>query len=340
MTLGELADKIGATVEGDSQTVIEAVAPVETAGPGDISFIANTKYARFIETTRASALILDPDTPCSRIPVIRHPNPYVTYARIVDLLYPDQPQTAPGVHASSVIEWDVSLDESTRVGPLCHVRHGTTIGRNGQLISSVYVGENVQIGDNCLIYPGVRIMRGSRVGNNVILHSGVVIGSDGFGFAPSETGLTKIKQVGWVEIADDVEIGSNTTVDRGAIGPTRIGRGTKIDNLVQVAHNVEIGEDAIIVAQTGISGSTKIGNRAILAGQSGIVGHLEIGDDVRVGAQSGVSKTVAAGKTVLGSPARDIVVARRIEAALPRLPDLLKRVRKLESANKPKESGD
>jgi len=339
MILNELADKVGATVEGDGQTVIEAVAPIETAGPGDISFIANSKYARFVESTQASALILDPDTSCTRLPVLRHPSPYLTYARVVDLLYPDQPQTGPGVHAESVIEWDVNIDESSRLGPLCHVRHGSIIGSNCQLVSSIYVGEDVQIGNNCLFYPGVRILNGSRIGNNVILHSGVVIGSDGFGFAPSETGLKKIKQVGWVEIADDVEIGSNTTIDRGAIGPTRIGRGTKIDNLVQIAHNVEIGEDSIIVSQTGISGSTKVGNRAVLAGQVGLVGHIDIGDDVRIGAQSGVSKSVAAGKTVFGSPARDIMLAKRIEASLGRLPDLFKRVRKLESA-KPEESGD
>ena len=339
MTLGELANKVGATVEGDAQTVIEAVAPIATAGPGDISFIANPKYARFIDTTEASALILDPQTPCTRLPVIRHPNPYLTYARVVDLLYPDQPQTGSGVHSTSFLEWDVNIDDSTRIGPLCHVRHGTVIGKNSQLVSSVYVGEDVQICDNCLFYPGVRILNGSRIGNNVILHSGVVIGSDGFGFAPSERGLKKIKQVGWVEIADDVEIGANTTVDRGAIGPTRIGSGTKIDNLVQIAHNVEIGENAIIVSQTGISGSTKIGNRAVLAGQVGLVGHIEIGDDVKIGAKSGIHKSVEAGKTVFGYPARDAMLSKRIEAALLRLPELLKRVRKLESKDSDK-SGD
>jgi UDP-3-O-[3-hydroxymyristoyl] glucosamine N-acyltransferase len=315
------------------------VAPIETAGPGEISFIANPKYARFIETTGASALILSPDTPCERLPVLRHPDPYLTYARVVNLLYPDHTQTAPGVHGDSVIEWDVTIDESSRIGPLCHVRHGSVIGRNCQLVSSVYVGENVEIGDNCLIYPGVRILNGSRIGSNVILHSGVVIGSDGFGFAPSDKGMVKIKQVGWVEIEDDVEIGSNTTVDRGALGPTRIGRGTKIDNLVQIAHNVEIGENAIIISQSGISGSTKIGNRAILAGQVGLVGHIEIGDDVQIGAKSGVAKSVEAGKTIFGYPARDIMLTKRIEAALLRLPELLKRVRKLES-DRSDQSGD
>ena len=182
-------------------------------------------------------------------------------------------------------------------------------------------------------------MHGSRIGNNVTLQPGVIIGSDGFGFAESESGHEKIKQVGWVEIGDDVEVGANTTIDRGALGPTRVGRGTKIDNLVQIAHNVEIGENCIIVSQVGISGSTKLGDRVILAGQVGLTGHIEIGDDVRVGAQSGVPKSVAAGKTVFGYPARDITATMRIEACLTRLPDLFKRVKKLES--KPsKPSGD
>jgi UDP-3-O-[3-hydroxymyristoyl] glucosamine N-acyltransferase len=198
------------------------------------------------------------------------------------------------------------------------------------LVSSIHVGDDVQIGRDCILYPGVKIMNGCRIGDRVILHAGVVIGSDGFGFAESPTGLKKIKQVGWVEIADDVEIGANTTVDRGTLGPTRIGRGTKIDNLVQIAHNVEIGEHSIIVAQVGISGSTKIGNGAVLGGQVGVVGHIEIGDGVQVGAQSGISKSIPAGKTMFGSPARDIKETMRIEASLTRLPELLKRVRSIE----------
>jgi UDP-3-O-[3-hydroxymyristoyl] glucosamine N-acyltransferase len=204
------------------------------------------------------------------------------------------------------------------------------IGRNCQLVSSVYVGRNVTIGDNCLIYPGARILDGTVIGSNVSIHSSTVIGSDGFGYAESPTGLKKIKQVGWVEIEDDVEIGSNCSVDRGALGPTRIGRGSKIDNLVQIAHNVEIGQHCIIVAQVGISGSTKLGNGVILAGQVGLVGHIELGDGVKVGAQSGVNHSIEAGKMVFGYPAREIMQSKRIEASLSRLPDLFKRVRRLE----------
>jgi UDP-3-O-[3-hydroxymyristoyl] glucosamine N-acyltransferase len=194
----------------------------------------------------------------------------------------------------------------------------------------VFIGENVTVGDNCLFYPGVKIMADCKIGDNVILHPGVVIGSDGFGYAWSGTEHKKIQQIGWVEIDDDVEIGSNTTVDRGALGPTRIGRGTKIDNLVQVAHNVEIGAYSIVVSQVGISGSTKVGNGVIIAGQAGLIGHLEIGDKAIIGAQAGVSKSVPPGKAVLGSPARDIMEEKRITTIQKRLPELLKRIKNLE----------
>jgi len=319
---------------GDGNVQISAVAPIQHAGDGDISFVANRAYTKFIETTGASALVLDPDTACGRCPVIRHENPYLTIARIVDLLYPETPLVAPGCHDSAVIAPDVHLDEPVAIGPLCHVREGSRIGRHGQLVSSVFVGRNVTIGSHCLLYPGVQIMDGCTVGDNVIIHSGAVIGSDGFGFAQSESGLKKVRQVGWVEIGDDVEIGANTTVDRGSIGPTRIGRGTKIDNLVQIAHNVEIGENCIIVSQVGISGSTRIGDGVRLAGQVGLIGHIEIGHGVRVGAQSGVAKSVPAGKTMFGSPARDIMETKKIEAALAHLPQLLKRVRDIEKRSR------
>jgi UDP-3-O-[3-hydroxymyristoyl] glucosamine N-acyltransferase len=328
--LQEIAAAVGGTVEGDPDVRITGAAPIRSAGEGDITFVANRKYLAYLPSTKAGAVVLSPETECSHLPVLRHPNPYLTFAFIIDLLYPDQPLVVPGVHSSAVVEPEVTLASDVAVGPLCHVRSGTTIGKGTQLVSSVFVGRNVTIGENCLFYPGVRIMDDCRIGDNVIIHSSTVIGSDGFGFAESETGLKKIKQIGWVEIEDDVEIGSNTSVDRGALGPTRIGRGTKIDNLVQIAHNVEIGRNCVIVSQVGISGSTKLGNGVMLAGQVGIVGHVEIGDGVRVGAQSGVPKSIPPGKTVFGYPARDIMETKRIEAALTRLPELLKRVRKLE----------
>lgn len=329
-TLSALAEQVGAAVEGDGTVEIETVAPIDEAGPGAISFVANPKYARFIETTDASALILQPGIECRRVPVLRHPNPYLTFARVLKLIYPDRPLVEPGVHPAAVVATDARLDPTAAVGALCHVERGAQIGKNTQLVSSVYVGEGTIIGDDCLIYPGVRIMRGCRIGQRAIIHSGTVIGSDGFGFAPSEKGLEKIKQVGWVEIGDDVEIGSNVTIDRGAIGPTRVGNGTKIDNLVQLGHNVQVGAHCIIVSQVGISGSTKLGNGVVLAGQVGLTGHLELGDGVQVGAQSGVHNSIPAGETWFGSPARAFSTSARIEAAIPRLPDLLKRVRAIE----------
>jgi UDP-3-O-[3-hydroxymyristoyl] glucosamine N-acyltransferase len=269
-------------------------------------------------------------TECDRLPVLRHKNPYLVFARILGLLYPETRRVDAGVDPTAVVHAESRIDPSTGVGPLCHVKKGAIIGRNCRLISSVFVGEDVTIGESCLFHPGVRILYGVKIGSNVILHPGVVVGSDGFGFAEAEGGFEKFPQVGSVEIGDDVEIGANTTIDRGALGDTRIGRGTKIDNLVQIAHNVEIGENCIIVSQVGISGSTKVGNGVILAGQVGLVGHIHIGDQVTVAAQSGVTHSAPSGKRLLGSPARDAMESKRIEAALRRLPELLKRVKELE----------
>lgn len=330
LTLGHIAEAIGAKLEGDGDIVIEKAAPISSAGAGEITFLANPKYAPQLKSTGASAVILDLFTPCEHCAVLRHENPYLAFAHTLDLIYPDEPMVNHGIDKNAVVEPDTKIESDVGIGPLCHIRSGAAIGSRTQLVSSVFIGRNVSIGEDCLIYPGVRIMDGCRLGNNVIVHSSTVIGSDGFGFAPNETGLKKVRQVGWVEIGDDVEIGSNVSIDRGALGPTRIGRGTKIDNLVQVAHNVEIGENTVIVAQVGISGSTKVGSGVQMAGQVGVVGHVEIGDRVRIGAQSGVAGSVASGMSVFGSPAREAKSAMREAAAISRLPELLKRVRALE----------
>ncbi|MEA2030294.1 MAG: UDP-3-O-(3-hydroxymyristoyl)glucosamine N-acyltransferase [candidate division Zixibacteria bacterium] len=329
-TLAIIAKKVGGTVEGNKNIEISGVAPIESARTGQISFVANHRYNKYIETTSAAALVLDPETKCTHLPVLRHPLPYLTFAHIIDLFYPDEPLVEPGIHNSAVVAKNASIDSTARVGPLCHVCDDAVIGKGCQLSSSVFIGHGVTLGGNCRFYPGVKILDGSHIGNNVIIHSSTVVGSDGFGFVESEKGLKKIKQVGWVEIDDEVEIGSNVSIDRGALGPTRIGRGTKIDNLVQIAHNVEIGQHSIIVSQVGISGSTKIGNGVVLGGQVGSVGHIEIGDGAKIGAQSGISKSVQPGKTLFGTPARDIMTTKRIEASLVRLPELLKRVKKIE----------
>ncbi|MBK7140947.1 MAG: UDP-3-O-(3-hydroxymyristoyl)glucosamine N-acyltransferase [bacterium] len=336
LTLAELAALVGGTIEGDGRTFITGAAPIESARAGEISFVANPNYLQYIETTGASALVLDPKTECAHKPTIRHQNPYLVFAKIVDRLYADPVLVEPGISPHAVIEAGAVIGADCAIGPFCHIRSTAKIGDRCQLVSSVYVGDRAEIGPNSLVHPGVKILHGVKVGARAIIHAGTVIGSDGFGFAPTPTGMMKIKQVGWVEISDDVEIGANVAIDRGALGPTRIGRGTKIDNLVHLAHNVQVGEDCLIIAQVGISGSTKLGNRVILAGQVGLVGHIELGDDVRVGAQSGVKDSVPAGKTMFGYPAREIMATKRIEASLSRLPDLFKRVRRLEDESSKK----
>ena len=330
LTVDEIAKSVGATVEGNGSVSICAAAPIENAGSDEISFLANKRYEKYLASTGAGAVIIDNNTPCSHKSILRHPQPYFAFAQIIDLLYPVDSDFETGVHPSSVVCNNSQIESTASVGPFCHIESGSIIGANCRLISSVYIGKNVTIGDNSLIYPGVMIMNDSTIGSNVIIHSSTVVGSDGFGFVPTKEGIKKIRQVGWVEIGDNVEIGSNVSIDRGALGSTKIGRGTKIDNLVQIAHNVQTGENCLIVAQVGISGSTKLGKNVTLAGQAGLTGHIEIGDGAMVGAQAGVSKSVSPGISVTGTNARPLMDQKRIEAAMSRLPELLKRVKELE----------
>jgi UDP-3-O-[3-hydroxymyristoyl] glucosamine N-acyltransferase len=328
--LKELAKVSGGELSGDGEIEIESAAPIETARKGQITFVANEKYLKYLETTTASAVVLSFKTDFDRLPVIRHKDPYLAFALILDSLYPETERPSEGVHPSAVVVDSAILGTGSSVGALSHVGRDSTLGENCIVMPKVYIGKRVRIGNNCRFHPGVNILDDTKIGDNVILHSGTVIGSDGFGYARHEKGIKKVKQVGWVEIGNGVEIGANVTVDRGALGPTRIGNSVKIDNLVQVAHNVEIGDYSIIISQVGISGSTKLGKRVILAGQVGLVGHIEIGDGAQIGAQSGVGHSLEAGKIYLGSPARDIMKAKRIEACLSRLPELFKRVKELE----------
>lgn len=335
-SLKNLAEAAGGRLDNETDGSIQilSAAPLKSAKPDQISFLANSKYERYLGETKAGGIILAPNIKCDRPGVIRHAYPYAAFARVINILYPSDSSQAKIIHPTAEIDHTAEVDPEVAIGAFCSVGRGSKIGTGGRIAANVFVGDNVCIGDNCLIYPGARIMNGTIIGNNVIVHPGVVIGADGFGFAPSDKGLEKVKQIGWVEIADDVEIGANTTIDRGALGATKIGQGTKIDNLVQIAHNVEIGRNCIIVSQVGISGSTKLGDGVILAGQVGLVGHIELGDGVQVGAQSGISKSYEAGKKLFGSPAREIMTTMRMEAALVRLPDLLKRVKKLEDDSK------
>jgi len=331
MRLAELARLLGCSLEGPGEVEIRGVASLDEAAAGELTFLHNPRYADRLRGTRASAVILGPGVAGPGLPVLRSPNPYLAFARAVQQLQPG-PQPAAGVHATACVAPGAQVDPGASVGPLCVVAAGARIGAGSVLVAQVYVGEGVRLGRACLVYPQVVLREGVCLGDRVIVHSGTVIGSDGFGYARDEAGRSvKIPQVGSVTIEDDVELGANVTVDRATLGQTRIGRGTKIDNLVQVGHNVTIGADTVIVAQVGISGSTKIGQRVTLAGQVGIAGHLEIGDGATVGAQSGVDTSVPPGAIYWGSPARPHMEAKRRLGTLARLAEAAKTLRALEA---------
>lgn len=331
-TVKELADKVGAAFTGDGEAVIESAAPIESARAGQITFLSNPAYKKYLSTTGASAIVVSPKTTVEHCSTIISDNPYLTFSKIIDLLYPPVYEEKWGVHETAVISGTADIREKSQIGPHVVIEDEVVIGEGTVIRAGAFIGKKTIIGKNCRIAPNVSIMHECRIGDKVIIHAGTVIGSDGFGFAPTEPGqeYEKIRQVGWVEVGDNVEIGANVTIDRGAIGPTVIERGVKIDNLVMIAHNVRIGENSIIIAQVGISGSTKLGKGVILAGQVGLVGHIDIGDGAIVGAQSGVSKSLEGGQMYFGYPAKPIMETKRIEASLRKLPELVRRVSELE----------
>jgi UDP-3-O-[3-hydroxymyristoyl] glucosamine N-acyltransferase len=333
ISLKRLAETTGGELVGDGTIMIDSAAPIETAGPGQITFVANSRYEKFLATTAASAVVISDKSDFHRLPGIKHDNPYYAFAVILDELYPPIETIMPGIDDTAVVSASAIIGSNCAVGALVHIGNDSSIGGNARIYPQVYIGHKVKIGNNCRLYPGVIVLDGTILGNDITIHSGTVIGADGFGYARHKNGIRKVKQVGWVEIGDDSEIGANCTIDRGALGPTRIGRSVKIDNLVQIAHNVQIGDYSIIVAQVGISGSTKLGRGVVLAGQVGLTGHIELGDGVQVGAQSGVHNNIPPGKSYFGYPAREVMQTGRIEACLSRLPDLFKRVRRLEDKN-------
>lgn len=329
MRLRDLAEKLGGRTIGDDSVDILSAAPVDEAGPGQITFIANPKYLPRLAHTRASAVIVSPGVQEAGQPLLVVPNPYLAFARVLTLLCPPG-KRRPGVSRDARVEPGARLGKDVIVHPFVFIGEGAGIGDRVELQPGVTVGEGCIIGEDTVIHANVSVYPRCLIGKRVVIHSSAVIGSDGFGFARDGTRYEKIPQVGIVEIGDDVEIGANTTIDRATMGKTVVGRGTKIDNLVQIAHNVIIGEDCIIVSQTGISGSTRIGNNVTLAGQVGVVGHLAIGDNVLVGAQSGVGHDVAAGTAVSGSPAFPHKEWLKAVTAFRSLPDMRKRLRDLE----------
>jgi len=328
--LGELAEIVGGEVAGDADVEINGVAGIREAKAGDITFVANPKYEEFLESTLASAVIGTSGLECNR-PLIRVDNPYLAYLKVLNLfaeeLTPGYPRE---VHESAVIEDSTQLGENVAVGPFCQIRGDCRVGDDTTIMAGTFIGEDVRIGRECQIYPNVTIREGSRIGDRVILQPGAVIGADGFGFAKDGQTHHKVPQIGRVIIEDDVEIGANSTIDRATTGETRVKRGSKIDNLVQIAHNVVIGENSILAAQVGIAGSTELGRNVVLAGQAGLVGHITIGDGAMVGAQGGVTKSVPPDTAVSGYPAREHKKARRLWAYNNRLPDLFERVKEME----------
>jgi len=328
-TLQELADFVGGVCQGPPDLLIKGLAAIEEAGPEDITFVAWPQFAKFIESSRAGAFIVSPDLKDTPRPLIITPNPYLAYARIAGLFAPPLPRW-PGISNQAVIGQQCSLGAEVSIAPGVVLGDRVRLGERVTLMPGVVVGHGTSIGADTVLHANVTVYHDCVIGERVIIHSGTVIGADGFGFAPDGAKFIKIPQLGTVVIEDDVEIGANCTIDRGALGETRIKQGVKIDNLVMIAHNVIVGEDSVIVAQVGISGSTRLGRNVMLGGQVGIVGHVEIGDGVRIGAQSGVPHSVPAGLTVTGSPAMPHKDFLRLQAVKKRLPDLYERLKALE----------
>lgn len=302
-TLGELAELTGSTLKGDPRTRVDGVGALEDAGPSQLSFLTHSRYVDQIPQCRAAALIVAPAFKDLDFSLLICEQPYLVLARLSQLFFAP-PALAPGVHETAHIGEEVQMGEGVSVGPLAHVGSQCRIGSSTRIYGGAYVGSGVQIGRDCLIYPGAILLDNCLIGHRVIIHSGTVLGSDGYGFAQDERGHhVKIAQMGIVQIDDDVEVGANCTIDRATFGRTWIQQGTKIDNLVQIGHNVTVGEHSLLIGQVGVSGSTRIGKHVVLAGQVGVVGHIEIGDRVRVGAKSGVHHSVKAGEDISGYPA-------------------------------------
>jgi len=328
-TLGEIAEVLQARLEGDPARVVVGVAPLDSAGPDQISFLTDARYHGAARASRAGAFLAFADAEDLPAPTLRCAAPQQALIDLIRLFHPPVPAPA-GVDRAAVVASDARIHPSASVGPLCVIENRAVVGPGVRLHALVHVGPGVEIGEATVIYPHVSLREGVRVGRRVIIHAGAVLGADGFGFAFDGSAHRKIPQVGGVLIEDDVEVGANTTIDRATFGDTIIRRGTKIDNLVQVGHNAEVGAHSLLVAQVGISGSSKIGKGVVLAGQVGVADHLTVGDGVIAGAQAGIAGSIEPGEKVLGTPARPYLQAKRIMVAESRLPELLRQVRALE----------
>ena len=330
-TLQEIATRVGGALEGNGALVIRGLCGLQDAGPEELSFLADERYRSLLPGSRAGALLVGESFADSDRPVIRVEEPERAMDQLVEWFRPETQTASGAVDPRAVLSDSVSLGASVTVMAGAFLGRGARLGDRTVIHPGVYVGADAELGEDCVVHPNVVVGERVILGNRVHVHAGSVIGSDGFGYRPGPQGLEKLEQIGSVRIEDDVEIGACVTIDRARFGWTVVGRGTKIDNLVQVAHNVRVGQHTVIAAQTGISGSTTIGSGCMLGGQVGTVGHVNIGDGSIVAARSGISKNVAAGSTVYGYVARNHLEKKREDAALRRLPKLLQRVRDLES---------
>lgn len=328
LKLSQLADELGLTLKGEDKEV-GGFGTLESAGPDQVSFLANPKYLSLLDECQAAAVIVEDRFADKVETALISDNPYYDFARALTLFA--EPQGCmTGMSDKAYVHPEAQVHETATVYPFAFVAKGARVGENSSVFPGCYVGERSVVGRDCTLYPNVTLMADTVIGDRVIIHAGAVLGSDGFGFAPSPNGLEKIPQMGNVVVEDDVEIGANSTIDRAVLAGTVIGRGTKIDNLVQVGHNVTIGEGSILVAQVGVSGSATIGRGVTLAGQAGISGHLTIGDGATVGPQSGVAKDVPEGAVVGGTPVMDRGTFLRYLTLAPKLPDMARTIRRLE----------
>jgi len=328
MKLSAIASALNLRLEnGSPDTEIAGLNGIEQAGPGELTFVSNPKYAAAARTTKASAVIVAEDFPAISAAMLRAKDPYLTFARALELFY--QPlRYAPGVHPTAVVDASAKIGANAHLGPYVVIGENVTIGANAVLLAHVVIYRGARIGDNFFAHAHAVVRENCRIGSNVLLQNGVVIGGDGFGFAKTAEGRWhKIPQPAPVVIGDDVEVQANSCIDRASVGETRIGRGVKIDNLTQVGHGSQVGADALLCAQVGLAGSTEIGDKVILTGQVGVVGHCKVGENAIVTPQSGVANDIAAGALVSGSPAVDHKAWLKYSAILPRLPEIARALR-------------
>ena len=324
-----IADFLGGTVEGDTNATVTDVAKIEEGRPGTLAFLSNPKYNKYLYETEATIVIVNQDfEPEAEVKptLIRVPDAYKAFASLLEL-YQQAKGNKTGIENPSYLDASAQLGNDIYVGAFAYIGKNVRIGNHVKIYPQVYIGDNSIVGDDCILFAGAKIYEDTRIGEACIIHAGAVIGSDGFGFAPMDDGTyKKIPQVGNVILEDNVEIGANTTIDCATMGSTIIRKGTKIDNLVQIAHNVEVGENTVMAALTGIAGSSKIGKNCRFGGQVGIAGHITVGDNVNIGAMSGVNSSIKSNRTVLGAPAMDIAQAAKVFAIFRNLPALREQV--------------